>query len=152
MYKWGCSCCKTDHLHSWYISSHWGICRILYSPQWVFSLCHPVTDIKSVLQACVNRDFRKTKQIREKSKRNRGRYNIKVTQRILFQETSPNSIKWAFLDGFSSDFCVSQEKAVKLTSPLVISKLIYLMLQRWYSVGFCRSYCPRSYNTINVWF
>lgn len=45
----------------------------------------------------------------------------------LFQETSPNPIKWAFLDELSSESCISREKALKLTCPSVMSKWAFLV-------------------------
>lgn len=52
----------------------------------------------------------------------------------LFQETSPNPIKWAFLDEFPSNSCISLEKALKLTCPSVMRKWAFLLLQVWYSI------------------
>ncbi len=72
----------------------------------------------------------------------------------LFQETSPNPIKWAFLDEFSSDSCISQEKALKLTCPSVMrkkKKCNFLVT----SIIFCRIlqfHCSYRHTSTTIWF
>lgn len=56
----------------------------------------------------------------------------------LFQEASPIPIKWAFLDDFSSDSCISHETALELTCPPVMRKSDFFLIQLGCSAGLCR--------------
>lgn len=71
----------------------------------------------------------------------------------LFQETSPNPIKWAFLDEFSSESCISREKALKLTCPSVMSTWAFLVTSMIYSARPWTFYSPHShtYTTVCFW-
>lgn len=65
-----------------------------------------------------------TKQIKAKKKEQCDILHKSETQ-DLFQHTSPNPIKWAFLDEFSSNSGISQKKALELTCPSVMRKLAF---------------------------